>query len=155
MGIFQARILEWVAVSFSRGSSWPRFWTHISWVCCIKSWIFYPASPGKPLCVCVSSSVMSDSLWPHGLQPAKLLCPWDFPGKNTGVGCHFFLQRIFLTWGWTWVSCITDRFFNARATRDPGKPIQLINPYAEGKKSLQMFILVVNTVNSKKVNAPA
>ena len=31
-------------------------------------------------------SVMSDSLRPHGLQPATLLCPWDFPGKNTRVG---------------------------------------------------------------------
>ena len=31
-------------------------------------------------------SVMSDSLWPHGLQPTRLLCPWDFPGKSTGVG---------------------------------------------------------------------
>ena len=39
-------------------------------------------------CACVCS-VMSDSLWPHGMQPARLLCPWDFPGKNTGVGCHF------------------------------------------------------------------
>ena len=28
-----------------------------------------------------------DSLWPHGLQPARLLCPWDFPSKNTGVSC--------------------------------------------------------------------
>ena len=36
----------------------------------------------------VSCPVMSDSLWPHGLQPAKLLCPWNFPGKNTGKGCH-------------------------------------------------------------------
>ena len=35
-----------------------------------------------------SHSVVSDSLWPHGLQPTRLLCPWDFPGKNTGVGCH-------------------------------------------------------------------
>ena len=32
-----------------------------------------------------------------GLQPARLLCPWDFPGKNTGVGCHFLLQGIFPT----------------------------------------------------------
>ena len=31
---------------------------------------------------------MSDSLQPHGLQPTRLLCPWDFPGKSTGVGCH-------------------------------------------------------------------
>ena len=35
---------------------------------------------------------MSNSLQPHGLQPASLLYPWDFPGKNTGVGCHFLLQ---------------------------------------------------------------
>ena len=42
-----------------------------------------------------SCSVVSDSLWPHGLQPPRLLCPWDFPSKSTGVGCHFLLQGIF------------------------------------------------------------
>ena len=35
-----------------------------------------------------SRSVMSDSSRPHGLQPTRLLCPWDFPGQSTGVGCH-------------------------------------------------------------------
>ena len=35
-----------------------------------------------------SRSIMSDSSQPHGLQPTRLLCPWDFPGKSTGVGCH-------------------------------------------------------------------
>ena len=35
---------------------------------------------------------MSDSWQPNGLQPTRLLCPWDFPGKSTGVGCHFLLQ---------------------------------------------------------------
>ena len=44
-------------------------------------------------------SVVSDSLWPRGLQPARLLCPWDFPGKNTRVGYRFLLQGIFLTQG--------------------------------------------------------
>ena len=39
-------------------------------------------------------------LRPHVLQPAKLLCPWDSPGKNTGVSYHFLLQGIFLTQGW-------------------------------------------------------
>ena len=39
-----------------------------------------------------SCSVMSDSQQPHGLQPTRLLCPWDFPGKSTGVGCHCLLQ---------------------------------------------------------------
>ena len=43
--------------------------------------------------------VMSDYLWPHGLQPVRLLCPWDSPGKNTGVGCHALLQGIFPTQG--------------------------------------------------------
>ena len=46
-----------------------------------------------------SCSVVSDSLQPHGLKPARLLCPWDFPGRNTGLGCHALLQEIFLTQG--------------------------------------------------------
>ena len=40
-----------------------------------------------------SSSVMSDSLQPHGRQPTRLCCPWDSPGKNAGVGCHCLLWR--------------------------------------------------------------
>ena len=47
----------------------------------------------------VSDLVMSDSLWPHELQPTNLLCPWNYPGKNTGVGCHVLLQGIILTQG--------------------------------------------------------
>ena len=39
-----------------------------------------------------SRLVVSDSSQPHGLQPTRLLCPWDFPGKSTGVGCHCLLQ---------------------------------------------------------------
>jgi len=38
-------------------------------------------------------------LQPYGLLPTRLLCPWDSPGKNTGVGCHVLLQRIFPTQG--------------------------------------------------------
>ena len=45
------------------------------------------------------------------LLSTRLLCPWDFPGKDTGVGCHFLLQGIFPTQGSNWVSCITGRFF--------------------------------------------
>ena len=48
------------------------------------------------ICVC---SVVSNSLWPHGLQPARLLFPQNFPGKSTGVGCHFLLHGIFPTQG--------------------------------------------------------
>ena len=39
-----------------------------------------------------SRSVVSNSSWPHGLQPTRLLHPWDFPGKSTGVGCHCLLH---------------------------------------------------------------
>ena len=51
-----------------------------------------------PVCV-LSHSAVSGSLRPHGLQPARLLCPWDSPGKNTRVGCYFLLQGIFQTQG--------------------------------------------------------
>ena len=47
----------------------------------------------------VSHSVVSDSLQPHVLQPTRLLCAWNSPGKNTRVGCHSLLQGILLTWG--------------------------------------------------------
>ena len=40
--------------------------------------------------------IVSASFRPHGLQPARLLCPWDSPGMNTGAGCRFLLQGIFL-----------------------------------------------------------
>ena len=59
----------------------------------------------------ISCSVVSDSLWPHGLQPARLLCPWNSPGKNTAIGCHSILKGDFLTSHWTPVSCIERRFF--------------------------------------------
>ena len=60
-GILQARTLEWVAISFSNAWKWK--WKG-------------------------SRSVVSDSSPPHGPQPTRLLCPWDFPGNSTGVGCY-------------------------------------------------------------------
>ena len=59
-GILQARTLEWVAISFSNAGKWKWKW---------------------------SRSVMYDYLRPHGVQPTRLLRPWDFPGKSAGVGC--------------------------------------------------------------------
>ena len=50
---------------------------------------------GQGVCVC-SVTQLCPTLRPHGLQPSSLLCPWDFSGRNTGVGCHFLLQGIFL-----------------------------------------------------------
>ena len=48
---------------------------------------------------CSVAKLYQTFLQPHGLQTTRLLHPWNFPGKNTGVGCHFLLQGIFLTQG--------------------------------------------------------
>ena len=51
-----------------------------------------------------SCSVVSDSSRPHGVQPTRLLRPWDFPGKSTGVGCHclfWTLEATYSKW-WRW-----------------------------------------------------
>ena len=48
-------------------------------------------------CSCLATKLCLTLWWPHGLQPAMLLCPWNSPGKNTG--CHFLFQGIFLTQG--------------------------------------------------------
>ena len=47
---------------------------------------------------CLTLSI-SNSLQPPGLYPTRLLCPWNFLGKNTGMDCHFLLQGIVLTQG--------------------------------------------------------
>ena len=100
-GILQARILEWVAIPFSRGSSQPRDWTQVSCIAdrFFTSWTTKEAHVYVHVCVCMSvCSVVSDCLWPHArLLCPWLLCPWDFLGKNSGVACHFLLQEIFLT----------------------------------------------------------
>ena len=69
-------------------------------------------------------SVVSDSLGPHmDCSPLRLRCPWDFPGKNTGVGRHVLLQGIFPTQGWS--PCLL-RLLHWQAdsftTVPPGKP---------------------------------
>ena len=96
---------SWLSYSDSRGlSSVPLLMS-----CCTSShmcwqpqlaWIgyFYLLKPSRSIsintlsCVVDSCSVVSDSLQPHELQLARLLCPWGFSGKNTGVGCHALLQ---------------------------------------------------------------
>ena len=74
-------------------------------------------------CYCLVVKSCPTLLQPHGLQHTRLLCPWDFPGKNTGVGCHFLLQGIFLTQGLNLgllhVSCIAGGFFDRQATGNP------------------------------------
>ena len=71
------------------------------------------------------SSVVSDSLRPHGLQPARLFCSCDSPGKNTRVGCHFLLHRIFPTQGLhpslLWLLCYQA---DSLTLEPPGKLVQ-------------------------------
>ena len=58
------------------------------------------------MCVHAQSLQSSDSLQPYGLKPARLLCPWDSPSRNTGVGCHALFQGIFPLFASPWtVTC--------------------------------------------------
>ena len=88
-GIPQARILEWVATPFSRGSSQFRDQTLVS---CTAGDSLSSESSRKPHSFIFQAFIMH-------LIYTRLFCPWDSPGKNTGVGCHFLLQGIFLTHG--------------------------------------------------------
>ena len=74
----------------------------VGFVC---AWGYFQEPGGWDTCVlynilyaCWACLVESDSLQPHGLSPTGLFYPWNFPG-NTGVGCHFLLQGIFLSQG--------------------------------------------------------
>ena len=91
-GIFQARILEWLP--FPSPGDLPN--PGIKLVSPELSGGFFTAELPRKLtieyCCCSVASVVSDSVRPHGRQPTRLLRPWDSPGKNTGVGCHFLLQ---------------------------------------------------------------
>ena len=91
----------------------PIHHTHLHWWFCFLPsagpWLHYvPLGPGQHISMVlstgsgsgsVSCSVMSNSLRLHGLSPTRLLCPWSFLGKNTGVGCHSLLQCFFPTQG--------------------------------------------------------
>ena len=112
-GILQARTLEWVAISFSNAWKWK---VKVKLLSCVRlfttPWTAaYQAPPsmgfsrqehwsGLPFPSPMhesekwkwSCSVVSNSSRPYGLQPTRLLHPWDFPGKRTGVGCHCLLR---------------------------------------------------------------
>ena len=69
-------------------------------LCYFESWLIVTAPwETKYKCCCLVTQLCPTLLRPLGLGPARLLCPWDFPGKNIGMGCHFLLQRIFPTQG--------------------------------------------------------
>ena len=147
-GILQARILEWVAIPISRGSSQPwiepgsptlqadsllseppgkpksmrgrkteagQRWHKVGKKISeetgqsISSIYYYAVTVGERgtknkssncfhVCMhaCYVASVVFNSFWPYEPWPARLLCTWDSPGENTGVGCHACLQGLFL-----------------------------------------------------------
>jgi len=84
------------------------------------------------------------------LWSTRLFCPWDFPGKNTGVGCHFLLQRIFLTQGSNpHFLHLTGGFFN---TEPPGKPFNIYVTFKT--KLLECFHLLLKAVHASKYEEP-
>ena len=68
-------------------------WTITIWVNHRCSVLSERSQTQKAVC-CWVASVVSDSVRPHRRQPTRLPRPWDSPGKNTGVGCHFLLQSM-------------------------------------------------------------
>ena len=80
------------------------------------------------VCVCVYvCSVVSNSLQPHGLQSSRLLCPWNFSSKDTGVGCHFLLQGTFPTQGWNpHLLCLLHLQADSLLLAPPGRPPMLL-----------------------------
>ena len=85
----------WVQISL-KISIWSLKATVLGlWISALRFWTIRAASSVCSLCCCCCcwvASVVSDSVRPHRQQPTGLRCPWDSPGKNTGVGCHFLLQ---------------------------------------------------------------
>ena len=74
--------------------------------------------------LCCTKSLQSpDSLQLYGMQPTRLLCPWDSPGKNIIVGCHALLQGIFLTQRLN--LCLLHQQVGSLPLVPPGKPKRL------------------------------
>ena len=96
----------------------------------------------------VSCSVVSDSLPSHGLYPTMILCPWDSPGKNTGVGCLFLLQGIFPTLGLN-LSLLHCRWilYHLGHQGSPSSGLQTLNA-GEGVEKRDCSCTVGGNVNS-------
>ena len=69
------------------------------------------ASFSEVKCCCLVVKSCLTLLQPHRLLPARLLCPWDLPSKNTGVGCHFLLWESSQPRYWTWISYVGWQLF--------------------------------------------
>ena len=104
-GILQARTLKWVAISFSNAWKWK-----------VKS----ESEVAQP---CPTRR--------YGLQPARLLCPWDFPGKSTGVGCHCHFKVSF-----NFPLVITTSSTNQRPQMKPENPRSFLERGREWGKTV-------------------
>ena len=114
---------------------------------CTDQWRVHPVRiliMAAIVCGCSVASVLSDPLQPHGLQPARLLCSWDSPGKNTGASCHFLFQGIFPTQGLnlslTWPA-LAGRFFTTSATWEHSSHFQLSALWTSLEKIIKAGIL--------------
>ena len=86
------------------------------WLCC---------------CWCLVAKSYPTLLRHHGLQPTRLLCPWDFPGKSTEVGCPFLLRGSSQPRDQTCISCTAGRFFTTEPPgKDRGWPYYALNSVA-------------------------
>ena len=79
-------VVHWVAKSWTRLSNWTELNVILVSSCNIFSYRWYSICSVTQSC---------PTLWPHGLQHTRLLCPWNSPGQNTGVGSRSLLQEIF------------------------------------------------------------
>ena len=82
------------------------WWLSFSWVICYND-LGSPMSGSHHSMIVLSRSVVSDSLGPHGLQPTRLLCPWNFSGKNTGVVATSYSRGYSLPRDQTHISCVS------------------------------------------------
>ena len=115
-----------------KGEPWSKDSTSLGpdrslvWTC--KQFSYPAACPCSVLtccccccCCCWVASVVSDSVQPHRWRPTRLPRSWDSPGKNTGVGCHFLLQRMHAKSLW---SCLT--LCNPMDSSPPGSSVHRI-----------------------------
>ena len=95
-------------------------------------WHWSTPSHGAPeRHACSASQLCPPFCSPRGLQPTRLLCPLNFSGKNTGVGCHFLLPGIFLTQELNLgLLCLLHSQADSFTTEPPGKPYSLCHNYS-------------------------
>ena len=110
-------------------------------------------------CVCAKLLQWCLTLRLHGLQPARLLYPWDSPGKNTGVGCHALLQGILSYLGIEPASlmspALAGRFFTTSATWEAQRAVSKRNHLRNiftlrSHRGLPAMVLVIKTTQRRK-----